>query len=397
MRTAVVHYWLTGMRGGEKVLDAILDVYPDADVFTHVYVPEAICAGIRRHRVFTTYINRLPFAARHYAAYLPLMPHALEQLDLREYDLVISSESGPAKGVLARSDALHVCYCHTPMRYLWDFYQQYLQECGPVTRLLFRMLATPLRVWDACSAQRVDFFVANSFHVARRIMRDFRRNSTVIHPPVDVDRFAPSDGAARQPEDFYLCVGQLIPYKRVDQAISACALLGRRLVVIGRGKEEMRLRKLAGPNVTFLGRTDEATLVWHLLHCRALLFPGEEDFGIVPVEAMAAGCPVIAYGRGGALETVVQGKTGELYADGDVAGLSNAILKFEGGCNAYDEEAIRLHARQFSKERFKERFRRFVDDCLEGQGGAGMASTPGEPRVVPGPPADGLLGDEILG
>lgn len=364
MRIAIVHYWLVSMRGGEKVLEALLELFPEADLFTHVYAPEAVSSIIRAHKVTTSFIQKLPFSRRCYRKYLPLMPLALEQLDLRGYDLVISSESGPAKGVLTDADALHICYCHTPMRYLWDFYQEYLEQNGPVTRFFFRLCASRLRIWDALSAQRVDHFVANSCNVAKRIAKHYRRSSEVIYPPVNSRFFVPQDGLYPLAEDYYLYVGQLTAYKHADIAVRACTETGRRLVVIGEGEEHKKLVRMAGPTVSFTGRPDQETLRRYLQRCQALIFPGEEDFGIVPLEAMAAGRPVIAYAGGGALETVTHGKTGVLFPEKTVASLCEALDDFERGLYSFDPVLLTREAERFSAARFKKEFREVIDACL---------------------------------
>ncbi len=358
MRVAIVHYWLVNMRGGERVLEALCELYPDADIFTHVYAPDRVSETIRRHRVQTTLIGKLPGARRFYQSYLPLMPFALEQLDLRAYDLVISSESGPAKGVLTRPDALHICYCHTPMRYVWSMYQEYREGLSGLKRWLMAGLLHRIRQWDVTSAARVDHFVANSHNVARRIRKYYRREAMVITPPVDLERFGLPARVAT--EDFYLCIGQLIPYKQVGLAIRAFNQLGKRLVVIGEGKQRAELGKLAGPNITFLNRVDDATLRDHYARCRALVFTADEDFGIVPLEAMASGTPVIAFGCGGVLETVVPGRTGLLFPEQTPESLAEAVLAFERVEHSFDPEVIAAHAAGFSKQNFKETFRRFV-------------------------------------
>lgn len=361
MRIAIVHYWLVGMRGGEKVLEEICRLYPQADIFTHVFDAARTSTLIKRHRIATTFIARLPLATRLYQKYLPLMPMALEELDLTGYDLVISSESGPAKGVITHPNAVHVCYCHSPMRYLWDQYHLYRGNAGRLTRLVMSLTMPALRRWDFASAARVDHFVANSSFVARRIAKSYRRDSTVIFPPVETEAFT----IAEEPRcDFYLCAGQLVSYKRVDIAVAACTRLGRRLVVVGTGPEETRLRALAGPTVTFEGWASFDTLRDLTRNCRALLFPGEEDFGIVPLEAMAAGRPVIAYGSGGALDTVVDGETGVFFREQTVDALCDAIRRSETGEAAYDPVRIRRHALGFSRDVFRERFAAFVDKAL---------------------------------
>lgn len=363
MRVALVHYWLVAMRGGEKVLENLLSLFPRADLFTHVYVPDAVSPAIRNRRVRTSFIQKLPFAATQYQKYLPLMPLALEQLDLRGYDLVISSESGPAKGILTGAETLHLCYCHTPMRYLWDSYQDYLETAGPLSRLGLRLFSPGLRQWDALSAQRVDFFAANSHNVARRIAKHYRRSSTVIHPPVDADFFAPPDGRYPETDEYYLYAGHLTGYKRADLAIQACMRLNRKLLLVGEGPEMNRLRRMAGPDITFAGWLGPEALRDRLQRCRALLFPGEEDFGIVPLEALAAGRPVIAYGRGGALETVTHGQTGLHCAEQTVDSLCQAMRDFESGDFAFDPVRLTEAARRFSPEAFQKAFLRFADEC----------------------------------
>ena len=365
MRVALVHYWLVNRRGGEKVLESLCRMYPEADIFTHVLHPDCLSPTLRAHTIRTTFINRLPGAARHYQKYLPLMPLALEQLDLRAYDLVISSESGPAKGVITRADAAHVCYCHSPMRYLWDFYQDYLENAGPLTRLAMRPTFSRLRLWDAASAGRVDRVVANSRTVARRVARWWRREAAVVHPPVEAERYAAAGmGAASERSGApYLCLGQLVGYKRADLAVRACSLTGRRLVVAGEGEELEKLRRLAGPGVTFVGRVDDAEAARLYATSRALIFPGEEDFGMVPVEAQAAGCPVIAYGRGGALETVRDGETGLFFEEQSVEALTRALDGFESG-PGFAPEVLRLHAELFSESRFQTAMRAEIEATM---------------------------------
>lgn len=352
-RVALIHYWLVGMRGGEKVLEALCRMFPDADIYTHVHVPGRISPTINAHRIRTTRVGRLPFASRLYQKYLPLMPRALEELDLTGYDLVISSESGPAKGVIPPPDAPHLCYCHSPMRYLWDQYSVYRDSASPLMRTLMPRLAHDLRAWDTASAARVDGFAANSTHVANRIHKYWRRDSDVVHPPVAVGEFAPVPRS--EVGDFYLWAGELVPYKRPDLAVDAFTRMGKRLVVIGGpAKAGRALAEHAGPSVTFLGQVPFEVLRAHLARCKALIFPGEEDFGIVPVEAMASGRPVIAYGRGGALDTVIDGKTGFLFNDQCVDGLIEAVERFEGaGFDRIDPGPLVAHARRFDETAFR--------------------------------------------
>ena len=293
------------------------------------------------------------------------MPLALEQLDLRGYDLVVSSESGPAKGVIVRADVPHICYCHSPMRYLWDFYQDYLESAGPATRLLMRPLFHRLRLWDYASAQRVDHILANSSTVARRVRRWWGREAAVVHPPVAVERFAAPDmsllhSLPGSPEPgYYLCFGELVGYKRVDLAVQACARTGRRLLVAGDGAERKRLEALGGPSVHFLGRVPDAALPALYAGCRGFLFPGEEDFGITPVEAMAAGRPVIAYGRGGVLDSVVEGETGIFFREQTVEALIEALDVFEQ--RTFSRQAAVARAERFSEAVFRRSFLREVE------------------------------------
>ncbi|MEM9785160.1 MAG: glycosyltransferase [Pseudomonadota bacterium] len=341
------------MRGGERVLEALCRMFPDADIFTHVVDPTRISPTLRRHRIIQTRIGRLPMARRLYQKYLPLMPRALEEIDLTGYDLVISSEAGPAKGIIAPPDAPHLCYCHSPMRYLWDQYHVYRNDAGLVSRASLPLMAHGLRQWDVTSAARVDAFAANSRHVAARINKYWRRDARVVHPPIALADFAPAP--AGEIEDYYLWLGELAPYKRPDLAVEAFRLLDRPLVVIG-GKEDVarRLSKNAGPRTTFLGKVSFKEVQHHLARCKALIFPGEEDFGMVPVEALASGRPVIGYGRGGLLDTVTDGETGILFRDQSVTGLMEAVERFEAsGLANTDANHFRAAAEGFSETQFR--------------------------------------------
>jgi glycosyltransferase involved in cell wall biosynthesis len=348
MRTAIVHYWLLNSRGGEKVLEALCRLLPGADLFTLFYEPDRVSPVIRAHRCQTSFLQ--PFR-KYYRSLLPLMPMALEQFDLREYDLIVSSESGPAKGVLAPSTARHVCYCHTPMRYLWDLYPAYRNEwtTSPVKRALMAPLAHYLRLWDYASAARVDHFVANSENVRRRITRSYRRESQVIPPPVAVETFY-----VKSSEDYYLIVSELVPYKRLDAAVRVFSRNGRKLKIVGSGPEFKRLQQIAAPNIEFCGRVTDVELRELYARCRAYLMPGEEDFGITAVEALASGKPVIALGRGGALETVPTVETlgGLLYAAADDESLRVAIEQWDALEARVQPAALQAHAAQFAEAEF---------------------------------------------
>jgi glycosyltransferase involved in cell wall biosynthesis len=360
VKVAIIHFWLVGMRGGEKVVEALLDIYPRADIFTHVIDESTVSAKILERVKGFTFISKLPFAKRLYQSYLPLMPIALEQLDLRGYDLVISSESGPAKGVLVDPDALHICYCHSPMRYVWDMYHDYRERAGWFKRMLMPVLMHYLRIWDVTSSMRVSHFVANSGYVSRRIRRFYNRSATVIYPPVSVQKFEIS----AEKEDYYLMVGELVAYKRADLAIDVFSRSGKQLKVVGTGALYDACRAKAPPNIEFLGKVDSAELPKLYSRARALIFPGTEDFGIVPVEALASGTPVIAFGKGGALETVVHGVTGIIFPEQSLASIDAAIAEFESERYVFQPSTLRNYAAQFDEAVFKNVFAAFVVDKM---------------------------------
>jgi glycosyltransferase involved in cell wall biosynthesis len=330
VNVAILHYWLVNDRGGEKVLAKFAEQFPDADLFTHVYDPAAMPESIRRMNVRTTFIQKLPFAKKLYKYYLPLMPWALRRIDLSGYDLIISSESGPAKGIRKPPGATHICYCHTPMRYLWDMSGEYAHTASLLQKIGMKLFLPALRKWDLWSATQVDHFIANSQFVAARIQRIYNRGAAVIYPPVDTDYF---QALQRNPQDFYLFFGQLTAYKRADLAIEAFNRLGLPLVVAGTGEELKKFEalnsELGTQNISFLGRVSDEKRDQLYSQAKALIFPGIEDFGIIPVEAQATGCPVIAFGQGGALETVIDGETGLFFHEQTAASLCAAVEKFQ--------------------------------------------------------------------
>jgi glycosyltransferase involved in cell wall biosynthesis len=370
VKVALVHDWLTGMRGGERCLEVFCELFPDADLFTLLHVPGSVAPVIERRRVVTSFIQRLPAAAERYRSYLPLFPAAIRRFDLRGYEVILSSSHAVAKSVPVPSGALHVCYCFTPMRYVWDLYEDYFgRDAGPLTRLAMPPLAAWLRRWDRRTAAGVRHFVAISRFVADRIRRAYGRDADVIYPPVDVGRFRIDDG----PGDFYLVVSALTPYKRIDLAIEAANRLARPLLVVGSGPEARRLRSLAGPTVELLGWRDDAEVADLYARCRALVFTSVEDFGITPLEAMASGRPVIALGRGGALETVVpmggaDPPTGLLFAHQTVDDLVGAIQAFERDPGRFEPKALRRRAEAFDRPIFKERIASYLDARLREAG-----------------------------
>lgn len=363
MRVAIVHYWLVNVRGGEKVLEALCELYPDADIYTHVYDPSKFKNSvIGQHQIFQSFISKLPAAKRWYQNYLPLMPLALEQFDLSDYDLVISSESGPAKGVIPAPGRPHICYCHSPMRYAWDMYHNYKKRCGWFKRLLMVPLLHYIRRWDQLSSMSVSYFVANSHFVAGRIQSFYHRSAHVIHPPVDFDEFQPTN---RPPEEFYLLLGQLVSYKKADLAVRAFNASGRYLKVVGEGEQLQELRRMAQSNIEVLGRLSFEEIKILLANCKALIFPGVEDFGIVPLEAMSSGRPVIAYREGGAVETVKENISGLFFDQQTAHDLNQAIERFEQSYEQFDSYSIRRYAAQFSKDRFKQQFSDYIDQIMK--------------------------------
>jgi glycosyltransferase involved in cell wall biosynthesis len=353
-RVALIHDWLTGMRGGEKVLDALCTLCPDASIFTLLHVPGAVTGTIASRPLHTSFVQGLPRASRWYRHYLPLFPAAVEAFDLDAFDLVISSSHCAVKSVVAPGRTRHLCYCHSPMRYAWDQFDAYF---GParVGRAASRLAAgvlRPLARWDAATSGRPDRYVANSQYVARRIRRYYNRSAAVVAPPVDTVFYTPS---GRAPEPYLLVVSALVPYKRLDIAIHAARAVGLPLKIAGEGTDRARLEELAGPDVEFLGRATDETVRELYRGATAVLLPGEEDFGIVPVEAQACGRPVVALARGGALETVVDGETGVLVDSVEPAAWAAALAGVRDDVASgrrFAPDRIRAHGEQFSRDRF---------------------------------------------
>ncbi|MBD3816144.1 MAG: glycosyltransferase family 4 protein [Halothiobacillus sp.] len=380
MKVAIVHDWLTTVGGAEHVLAELLSLFPQAELFTVVdTLPLQYRSWLEGHAMHTSFIQRMPFGRENYRRYLPLMPLAVEQFDLRGFDLILSSSHAVAKGVLVGPDQLHISYVHSPMRYAWDMQHAYLEEAGltkGIRGLFSRIFLHQLRLWDSRTANGVDHFIANSRFIARRIEKAYRRKAEVIYPPVDTTFFTPDEGKR---EDFYITASRLVPYKRIDLLIETFRdLPGRRLIIAGEGPEGNRLRRMAPPNVEFIGRCDREQLRQLMRQARAFLYAAEEDFGIVIVEAQACGCPIIAYGRGGATETVIAhgqgfsrcphpdpGATGLLYHEQNCVSLKQAIMDFEENMDAINPAQCRTHAESFSREHFRDRIQSFIQAKLQ--------------------------------
>jgi glycosyltransferase involved in cell wall biosynthesis len=360
-RVALVHDWLTGMRGGEKVLDAICELYPDAPLFSLVHVPGSVSARIEARRIVTAFTQRLPGASRFYRQYLPLFPAAVELFDLDGFDLVISTSHCAVKSVVKAGAAVHVSFCHSPMRYAWDQFEAYFgaAHVGPLRHRVLKPVMAALARWDRATADRVDGYVANSHYVAARIRRYYNRGSTVVYPPVDTAFYRPPDDR-RPSRAGLLVVSALVPYKRLETAIDAARMLGERLSIVGTGPELGRLQSRAGESVTFLGWRSNEEIRSLYQQSAATLLPGVEDFGLVPVEAQACGCPVVALSEGGAAETVVDGETGALVSDRSTDAFAAGInrLRFL----TLDPDRLRQHAESFSRDRFLTGFQRAVDE-----------------------------------
>ncbi len=372
MRVALVHDWLNGMRGGEKVLQEIAGIFPESRIYTLFSDPEHISAELKRHEIKTSFIQHLPLRRKYYRHYLPLFPMAIERFDFSNFDLVVSSSHCVAKSARTGKNTLHVCYCYSPMRYIWDRFDDYFPKdsINPLRYRFIKYICRRLRRWDVATSRRADLFIADSEYVAARIKNYYGRASAVIYPPVDTDFFTPTQ---RPTEDYYLVVSALVPYKRVDLAVKAFANLKRKLVVVGDGPMLGELASMAGRNVSFTGWIDNDELREYYRNCRALIFPGVEDFGIVPVEAQACGRPVIAYADGGALETVIgqsetaafpeaPSATGVFFKSQEPEELLGAIERFEK--MTFDCLRIRNNALRFARATFLEKFKGFLTDAV---------------------------------
>lgn len=372
LRVAVVHDWLTNIAGAEKVVFEILKMFPQAEVFTSVYRPEAFGNTLKGHKVHTSFLQKVPLARKKHQLFPVLRRYAFESFDFSGYDLVISSSTAEAKGIVTSESTLHISYTHTPTRYFWSHYDQYLKDPGfgildPIVRFQLKRTIKASRQWDFAAAQRPDVLLANSITVQKRIEKYYRRTAEVLYPPVDTERFAkshprPSDA----PDSYFVVASRLIPYKRFDIAVQASQKAGKQLIVVGGGSELKKLREMADNNVIFKGHATDDDLVSYVQHAEALLFPGEEDFGIAPVEAMAAGTPVIAYAAGGASETVILGKTGELIPSQSVGAFAQALKDFDA--QKYSTQVLQKQAEKFSELNFSQQLRQVVGEGLKHAG-----------------------------
>lgn len=365
LKIALVHEWLVDHSGSEKVLEQILQVFPQSDLFSMVeFLPEELKYFIQHKPVKTSFIQRLPFAKKKYRNYLPLMPFAVEQFDVSSYDVVISNSHAVAKGVISHSNQLHICYCHSPIRYAWDLYHQYLRESKldrGLKGFFAKLFLHYIRNWDLSTVNRIDYFIANSNYIAQRIRKVYGREATVIHPPVDIESFS----FHPQKEDFFLTASRFVPYKKIDLIVESFAQMpDKKLVVIGDGPDFEKVKAKAGSNVELLGFQPFDTLKHYMQRAQAFIFAADEDFGIIPVEAQACGTPVIAYRQGGVLETVVEGETGFFFNRQNVNEVIRAVQQFEKMKFQLIPEKIRTNAEKFSHDRFRKEFEQFVESKL---------------------------------
>ena len=381
MKIAIIHDWLTGMRGGEKCLEVLCKLYPSADIFTLLHIPGKVSPVIESHRIHTSFIQNLPFAESKYRYYLPLMPSAIEAFDLKEYDLILSSSHCVAKSVKPGPSSMHICYCHTPMRYIWDQFDQYFGKgkSSWFAATAMKFIRGWLQRWDVKTSRRVNHFIANSRHVQKRIKKYYNQEAAIIHPPVDTGLFTPDTNEEK--ENYFLIVSAFAPYKRLDLAVNAFNQLNLPFVVIGEGQDAKRLKEMAKTNIHFEGWLDNSQIRSHFARCRAFIFSGEEDFGITLLEAQAMGRPVIALGRGGALETVVPDSqswkpetgidkiatsqpTGVFFYEQTPEALIKAIQHFKSIESQFDADAIRTHAQKFDVSVYTERIKTFIEEKL---------------------------------
>lgn len=359
MKIAIVHDYLNQHGGAERVLEAFMELYPDAPIYTIISDLTKMPPVFHTKTIYNSFIQDVPFSKKHYKKMLSLLPLAVEQFDLRQYDIILSTSSAFAKGVITNPNQIHICYCHTPMRYVWDLYSQYMEELkNPIFKFVLPRILHRIRQWDYTSAQRVDHYIANSHNVAARIKKYYGRDSHVIHPPVNLEQFHVSDTVG----DYYLIVSRLIPYKRIDLIIEAFNLLQWPLFIIGDGYDRKRLEGIAQSNITFMGYQPDHIIAEYYSKCKAFILGGEEDFGITPLEAQASGRPVLAFGKGGALETVVPGKTGLFFKEQQVDSIVAELRVIES--LEFNSTVIRQHAETFSKENFKQHISQFIQSKL---------------------------------
>jgi len=360
MKVAIVHYWLVGMRGGEKVLESLIDIYPNAEIFTHIYIPSKISDKINNQKVKTTFINKIPFSSKIYKQLLPLMPLALKLLNLKRYDLIISNESGPTKGFRKGPNSVHICYCFTPMRYIWDMSSVYLGKMNFLSKLIAKISFFYLRKWDSKTSESPDrIFVISNF-IKQRVKKFWDKDSLIIYPPINLDNYNINENI----EDYYLILSQLVYYKRIDIAIDAFNENNKKLIIIGEGDELKILKNKANSNIEFLGWVNEDEKIKYLSKSKALIFPGIEDFGIVPIESMASGRPVIAFKSGGALDYLKDNINGVYFEKQNYKSLNKAISYFEDNINLFDSGKIKESVLRFDQKIFKNKFKESVNRSL---------------------------------
>ncbi len=362
MKVALIQDWLTIIGGSEYVLKEIASLYPDADIYTLVAREETVkTLGFEGRNVYTSFIQDLPFSKTRYRNYLPLFPLAIEQFDLSSYDLIISSSHAVAKGVLTHSGQIHVCYCHSPMRYAWDLYHHYMKDINGVKGWMVRLALHKMRIWDFVSSNRVDYFVSNSDYIGKRIKKIYNRDSITIYPNVAVQNFSVKEIK----DDFYVTASRFVPYKKIELVVQAFTLMPeKKLFVIGDGPTFKKIKRLATDNIVFLGYQSFESLKDHLSRAKAFVFAAEEDFGILPVEAQACGTPVIAYGKGGVTETVINNKTGIFFSQQTADSIVNAVKLFEDNISNFDAQAIARQSAQFSSERFRNQLSEYLSSVL---------------------------------